>query len=82
VSSITGIDQTVAEEYAVSATEPGSYCRQNAEIAHAFGRIDHERIFKTLQAILGDQRRDSKTKDPGIFRWQNDPFCSKIIYCL
>ncbi|KAF8528467.1 hypothetical protein BU17DRAFT_80840 [Hysterangium stoloniferum] len=80
VSTITGIDQTVAEEYAVFASEPGSYCKHNAEIAQAFGRTDHERIFKTLQALLGDKRRNPTNKDSGIFHWQTDRLCSKIIY--
>ncbi|KAF8581466.1 hypothetical protein K439DRAFT_1636189 [Ramaria rubella] len=60
VSEIAGLDKAIAHEYAVSAIDAGSFCQYNAEIARAFGRADHERVFKTLRSLWGDVGRPPK----------------------
>ncbi|KAF9266957.1 hypothetical protein L218DRAFT_857464 [Marasmius fiardii PR-910] len=51
-SSIAGSDKTVAEDYIFQASEIPILCDQNASFARLHGRYDHERIFKTLGALL------------------------------
>ncbi|KAK7061016.1 hypothetical protein VNI00_000751 [Paramarasmius palmivorus] len=50
--TIAGSDKTVASDYIFLAPNASSLCDQNATFARLHGRYDHERIFRTLGAIL------------------------------
>ena len=84
VSDIAGLDRAVAQEYAVSGTDAGAFCKYNARIAHAFGRFDHERVFKTLHALL-DTRRPSKLSAQEMYttlQWHRNRIARSIILSL
>lgn len=81
VSEITGLDSTVAREYAVSAADAGSFCQHNARVAHSFGRIDHERLFRTLHALLSSLAH-SKHKTAKALLWHRDRLARGIILSL
>jgi len=84
VSDITGLDRVVAQEYAVSGTDAGAFCQYNARIAHAFGRFDHERVFKTLHALL-DTRRPSELSAQEMYttlQWHRNRVARAIIHSL
>lgn len=81
VSDITGLDQTVALEYAVSAPDAGSFCLYNAKVARSFGRIDHERLFRTLQALLWDAG-ESPQKINTTLQWRRNRLARCIIFSL
>ncbi|KAF7294510.1 WD-REPEATS-REGION domain-containing protein [Mycena kentingensis (nom. inval.)] len=51
-SHISGADRKVAEAYVFQADSLAILCQRNAEIAKIHGRVDHERIFKILQALF------------------------------
>ncbi|KAJ7050532.1 hypothetical protein C8F01DRAFT_683078 [Mycena amicta] len=51
-SQISGADRKVAAEYIFHAETLGLLCQRNAEVARVHGRVDHERIFKILQALF------------------------------
>ena len=80
VSEITGLDQTVAREYAVAATDAGSFCQYNARVARMFGRTDHERLFRTLHALLCDTGMSGKMNE-GLL-WYEDRLAQGIIRSL
>uniref|UniRef100_A0A0W0FZ82 Uncharacterized protein n=1 Tax=Moniliophthora roreri TaxID=221103 RepID=A0A0W0FZ82_MONRR len=52
-SPIAGCDKIVAVDYIFLAPDILDLCDQNANFARAHGRYDHERIFRTLGALLG-----------------------------
>ncbi|KAH9938498.1 uncharacterized protein B0H18DRAFT_1081137 [Fomitopsis serialis] len=51
-STLVGIDATMASEYTFAANSPTEWCKENADIAKARGRIDHERILRILEADI------------------------------
>lgn len=81
VSEITGLDQSVAREYAVSALDASSFCQYNAKVARAFGRTDHERLFRTLQALLWDAG-ESPDKLNTALQWHKNQLARSIIFSL
>jgi SEA/GATOR complex protein SEA3/WDR59 len=82
VSEITGLDQTVVREYAVSAANAGSFCQHNARVARAFGRTDHERLFRTLHALLSDIGHLPRNQVGTPFQWHKNRLARGIILSL
>ncbi|KIJ56276.1 hypothetical protein M422DRAFT_219410 [Sphaerobolus stellatus SS14] len=83
VSEITGLDRVIAQEYLLSANDPGTFCHHNASVARAFGRVDHERVFTTLYALLGDTKELNETSEPQrttALDWRRNNLSKKIIF--
>ncbi|PCH41343.1 hypothetical protein WOLCODRAFT_100364 [Wolfiporia cocos MD-104 SS10] len=59
---LVGIDIVAARDYTVGTLDPVSLCKKNAEIARERGRVDHERIFTILEAVLTNAVRSDKTE--------------------
>ncbi|CCM03390.1 uncharacterized protein FIBRA_05520 [Fibroporia radiculosa] len=51
-SVLAGIDIAAAQDYIFDISDPPDTCKKNAEIARIRGRVDHERVFKVLGAVL------------------------------
>ncbi|KAF7308677.1 WD-REPEATS-REGION domain-containing protein [Mycena chlorophos] len=51
-SAVAGADRTVASGYIFQADTLAILCSRNAETARLHARVDHERIFRTLQALF------------------------------
>jgi hypothetical protein len=53
-------DRRVAAEYVFVSGTVEDTCEQNAIVAHRYGRFDHERIFRMMQAVASpwDGSRD------------------------
>jgi WD repeat-containing protein 59 len=45
-------DRMPATEYVFKADTPANVCGQNAAVAQRYGRLDHERVFRMLQAVF------------------------------
>ena len=51
-SYIVGAHRSVAADYVLFPFDPLSLCLENARIAHGHARLDHERVFRMLAAIM------------------------------
>ncbi|TFY69478.1 hypothetical protein EVJ58_g381 [Rhodofomes roseus] len=51
-AGLVGIDAVMASEYTFAVDNPADCCKENADIAKARGRIDHERIMRILEAVF------------------------------
>lgn len=51
-SPLVGIDAALAAEYTLSIDDTAECCMENAEIAKARGRLDHERVLRALGAVF------------------------------
>ena len=62
--SRTGSDKAVAGDYIFQAPTISDVCNRNADFARLHGRFDHERIFRTLGALLKTwtQAEDTQAK--------------------
>ncbi|KAK1232910.1 hypothetical protein PQX77_003923 [Marasmius sp. AFHP31] len=63
-ASRTGSDKTVAGDYIFQASTISDVCNRNADFARSHARFDHERIFRTLGALLKTwtQAEDTQAK--------------------
>ncbi|CAL1710706.1 unnamed protein product [Somion occarium] len=59
-SAYIGIDIAAAGEYVYAMTHPLDWCKKNAEIAKARGRVDHERLFTMLHVLIVDARNEGE----------------------
>lgn len=81
LADVTGLDTYVAKSYAVSGADPTSFCLKNANIAKSLNRTDHERIFRTLGALLETSPLTGDSK--GIRKyWRRDHLGRSIISSL
>lgn len=53
VSHLVSAERSTAQHYQVNAGSPTALCEINAEVAHKYGRFDHERIFRLLKPLVG-----------------------------
>ncbi|KAF8885596.1 hypothetical protein BD779DRAFT_1532626, partial [Infundibulicybe gibba] len=57
-TNIAGGDRKVAMDYIFESQSPRAVCSINADIARAYGRYDHERAFRELQALFPPTEAD------------------------
>ncbi|KAJ3559944.1 hypothetical protein NM688_g25 [Phlebia brevispora] len=79
-SLITGTDVEAARQYVFPTTDPAEACRVNADTARLLGRVDHERVFRTLQILLAeDQKSNLPSRQTGTLQSVGNPLALKIM---
>ncbi|KZT72699.1 hypothetical protein DAEQUDRAFT_596441 [Daedalea quercina L-15889] len=61
-SALVGINAALAAEYTLAVDDPAERCRENADIAKACGRFDHERILRILGAVFTQEPRSNQDR--------------------
>jgi hypothetical protein len=54
-------DRMPATEYVFKSDTPANVCGQNAAVARRYGRFDHERVFRILQAVFAGYEKSPIT---------------------
>ncbi|EJD35434.1 hypothetical protein AURDEDRAFT_117375 [Auricularia subglabra TFB-10046 SS5] len=79
-----GLDQKLAANYSLKPGDPLGLCIRNAPIARRYRRYDHERVWKTLQMVIGKtvQPRRNQSEEPQpheIMQWGQNPLSRKLL---
>lgn len=51
-ASVVVAHRQIAERYLLAGLAPEDLCKKNAEVARAHSRFDHERVFRSLAALI------------------------------
>ncbi|KZV87540.1 hypothetical protein EXIGLDRAFT_723631 [Exidia glandulosa HHB12029] len=80
------LDKTLATNYSLKVGDPVGLCIRNAPIARRYRRYDHERVWKTLQSVLGKTASRSRS-EPGqeprpreVLQWGQNPLARKLLH--
>lgn len=79
-----GFDRNLAASYSMKAGDPVGLCIRNAPIARRYRRYDHERVWKTLQSVLGKTASRSRSEPAResqreIIQWGQNPLARKLL---
>ena len=85
LSHIGGLDKTLATQYSLAVHDPVALCKRNAPIARRFRRYDHERVWRTLLAVVGKTVKPRDGSDAqekvqkGPMQWGQNPLARKLL---
>ncbi|KAJ2933260.1 hypothetical protein H1R20_g3837, partial [Candolleomyces eurysporus] len=74
-TNVSGPDRTVAVDYVFQAASLIEVCEKNAGVARESGRFDHERVFRTVQALF----QVPEKREDGVVESVGNVFASEIL---
>lgn len=77
-TNVSGPDKSVAVDYVFQGPSLIEVCEKNARVARERGRFDHERVFRTVQALFRVPEEKVEDSD-GVLEPVENVFASEVL---